>query len=135
MARGIKTAKGLKGKADKLYSQIIRLKGRCEVCGSDNWLQTAHIISRRFSNTRTDLRNSMCLCAKCHHHYTDHPVEWGKLVTNDDWWMSKYYPDVHKKSQLTSKVDWEERVEFLKDVYDRIQENELTIEEAREYEV
>lgn len=76
----------------------------------------------------------MCLCAGCHHRYTDHPVEWGKLVTNPDWWMSKYYKQVYKKSQLTSKVDWAEQAEILKDAYDRLTEGEITIQELRDYE-
>ena len=56
----------LKKKADKLWSQIIRQKGRCEVCGDTGHLNSHHIESRRNIALRHDIRNGCCLCSGCH---------------------------------------------------------------------
>lgn len=66
---------GPKGKATRLHSLVVRARGRCERCGSTSGLQAAHIISRKFSATRTDERNAWCLCASCHRRLTDWPNE------------------------------------------------------------
>lgn len=70
-------AKRAKGKADRIFSILVRLRRRCEKCGQTDRskLQTAHIIGRRYSATRTDERNAWCLCAGCHLRLTDHPDE------------------------------------------------------------
>ena len=44
------------------------------------------------------------------------------------------YDDLLQKSHEQGKVDWDERVVFLKDVYERMQEGELTLDQARLYE-
>lgn len=124
----LKTYKGLKGKADKLFSEIIRSLGYCEKCGGNNWLQTAHIISRRYNSVRTDTRNAFCLCASCHRHFTDHPREFSHFIS--DTWAANFYDDLYTKSQISAKVDWESRIELLK----RILAGELSIADARESE-
>lgn len=58
--------KGPRGKATRLHAEIVRARGACERCGSTQSLQCAHIESRRFVATRTDLANAWCLCAGCH---------------------------------------------------------------------
>lgn len=124
----LKSYKGVKGKADKLFSEVIRSYGECEKCGGDNWLQTAHIISRRFNSVRTDTRNAFCLCASCHRKFTDHPREFSHFIT--DSWAVRYYDRLYWKSQEVVKVDWALRIEFLT----RIKEGKLSLREARELE-
>lgn len=73
----------IKRKADKLFSDYIRSRGKCEWCGRSNGvqLQTAHIFSRRFLITRWLPANAVCLCASCHRKAHDRPpdfVEWIK---------------------------------------------------------
>lgn len=54
---------------DKLWSQIIRSKGECEVCGKQNdecQLHGHHYYGRRSKSTRWDLPNGFCLCALHH---------------------------------------------------------------------
>lgn len=75
MKRGGIYGTGLKAKATKLHSQVVRQRGRCERCGSTSNLQCAHLIGRRYNATRTDTRNAWCLCATCHFRLTDHPDE------------------------------------------------------------
>ncbi len=74
----IARAKGPRGKADVLFSKIIRSAGVCRRCGETEYakLQTAHILSRRYSATRTDTSAAICLCWTCHRFFTDNPVEW-----------------------------------------------------------
>jgi hypothetical protein len=67
-------------KADSLFSKLIRSRGRCEHCGSGDWLQCAHGFSRRYRAVRFDERNAWVLCRSCHVFYTHRPLEW-------DGWM------------------------------------------------
>lgn len=97
--------KGAKAKADKWFSLIVRSRGACVACGATSNLQTAHIISRRFSNTRCVLANAFCACAKCHHHWTDHPVEFASFVLERIGQAE--YQRLYALSQQTSKVDWQ----------------------------
>lgn len=104
MSRQVGSPKGAKAKADKLFSLIVRSRGECQDCGRTENLQCAHIISRRFSNTRCDEKNAFCLCAKCHHFFTDHPVAFGiwveEQIGRQCYWLLQL--QAHK----TTKVDW-----------------------------
>lgn len=124
----VKRYKGTKAKADKLFSEVIRSIGYCESCGSEKWLQCAHINSRRFNATRCDTRNAFSLCASCHRKYTDFPREFSRFITTT--WAQSYYDDMYQKSRTATKVDWDERIEFLT----RIKKGEITLDEARRQE-
>lgn len=65
---------------DAMFSEIIRSRGRCELCGSRERLQCAHLISRAYRATRWDEDNAWCLCAADHTRYTHRPVEWAILL-------------------------------------------------------
>lgn len=71
-------AKGDKGRADFLFSRIVRSRGRCQYpgCTSQGPYQAAHIIGRSLSGTRCIEDNAWCLCGTHHH-----------LV--DNWFMEK----------------------------------------------
>ena len=86
MARKAKKST-IKRKADKLFSEFIRSKGRCERCGKQENLQTSHIFSRRYLVTRWTPINANCLCAGCHRWWHDKPVEaveWVKEYLGED---------------------------------------------------
>lgn len=75
--------KTLKNKADRLWSEVIRKDGYCIRCGKTRdeiTLQAAHIISRRYTGTRWDLRNGLPLCVGCHHWGHQHPLEFESFV-------------------------------------------------------
>lgn len=108
----IKSAKGYKSKADKLFSQIIRSAGHCLKCGSTENLQTAHLISRLYSATRCDLRNAYCLCAKDHFYYTNWPREFSKFITEHTG--SEVYEELKLKAETVTKMNWEDEYERLK---------------------
>ncbi len=129
----VKRYKGTKAKADKIYSEVIRSVGYCEAesyndvrCSQQ--LQCMHICSRRFNATRTDTRNGMSGCAAHHRFFTDHPREFSHFITTT--WAQKYYDDMYQKSRTATKIDWNERIEFLT----RIKSGEITLTEAREME-
>lgn len=121
-----------KEKAIKLHAQIIRSIGYCEKCNSTSSLTCAHIVKRRFSATVSDLRNAFCLCISCHRYFEDNPREFSHFIT--DTWAANHYDDVYAKAQPNTKVDWEERVEFLKDIQRALKDGEITLAEARQYE-
>lgn len=110
----IARAKGHKGKADALFSKIIRLPGVCLRCGSTANLQCAHIISRRYSATRCDTRNAWCLCAGCHRRLTDWPREHSQFITQTIG--SEVYDELKLKAETVTKVDWAAEYERLKAV-------------------
>jgi hypothetical protein len=69
-------------------------------------------VSRRFSATRCDERNALCLCARCHHHYTDRPVEFGVFVIG--MMGSTEYAALNARAQRVKKMDWQAEVERLR---------------------
>jgi len=102
---GIKQARGDKGKCDKLVRQILLTQhSRCERCGSEEWLQVSHIISRRYSATRCDLDNVQLLCAKCHRRFTDWPREFSHWITQSIG--SEKYDELSAKANQVTKMDW-----------------------------
>lgn len=108
--------RGDKGVCTQLHSKIVRARGRCLKCGEQDptKLQCAHIISRRYSHTRTDEDNAFCLCAKCHFYFTVSPVEFAKFVFEQIG--EDAYEALLRKSQLTTKMDWTQEKERLRQV-------------------
>jgi len=60
------TKSSLKNKLDKIISEIVRSKGKCDRCGKTENLQCAHIFGRTYLNTRWSLENLLALCPDCH---------------------------------------------------------------------
>lgn len=111
----IKVAKGSKGKCDKLVREILLTRhSSCLRCGSNNWLQVSHIISRRFSNTRCDLDNVQLLCAACHRFFTDWPREFSHWITQSIG--SEKYDLLKAKANGFTKVDWDTELDRLREV-------------------
>lgn len=105
----IKAAHGDRGKCDKLVRQILLAKYRlCERCGSRETLQVSHIVSRRFSATRTDLDNVQLLCAKDHFYFTCWPKEFSKWITNSIG--IEKYEQLKAKAEAPTKMDWHEEL-------------------------
>jgi len=109
--------KTLRNKADKLWSELIRLrnKGKCEICGK-RATNPHHIIGRKNLTLRHDPRNGVLLCF---YHHTG-----GNLSAHNDplWfreWLIKhrrkdYNYLMFKRTKLESKVDYEQRIKLLK---------------------
>jgi len=115
-----------KAKADKLWSQVImkRNKGRCEVCGRKAKLSPSgkkigldphHIIGRKNLTLRHDIRNGVLLCFQCHtgnktsvHQDPIWFLKWMELNRPKDLLYLRFH-----KMELTTQVDYEERIEEL----------------------
>ena len=128
---------GKKGKATKLASKVVRTLGRCEKCGSPNYesLQSAHIIGRKYNATRTMLRNQICLCASCHAHFTDHPLEFANWVMISN--LEQYTGTMSNLAKVPFKAKdayWDMRIDFLNDMLNQIDSGDFTLIEARDYE-
>lgn len=73
--------KGDPGKADLLFSRLVRSRGVCERCGNTAGpFDTAHIVKRRYSATRCIEDNAWCLDRSCHRLTADQPHEFMWLV-------------------------------------------------------
>jgi len=70
----------LRRKLDKLCSEIVRKRGKCERCGSRNNIQCCHIFSRTYNNTRWDIENLVALCAGCHFWSHKNPILFGEFI-------------------------------------------------------
>jgi hypothetical protein len=114
----IKKMKGAKGKCDSLVSKIIRSRGSCERCGKRDYLQTSHIISRRYSATRCDILNLQCLCAGCHRWFTDNPVDFTRWIFATIG--EQEYDRLAAKARLFTKVNWDDEYIRLKILYDNL---------------
>ncbi len=117
-----KAAKGPKGKADRLFSQLIRSRGVCVKCGEQEYakLQTMHIVSRRYTATRVDETNALCGCWKCHRYFTDNPVEWSLFLENTIG-LAEYLRLKDKALQgVRQKVDWDTEVLRLKALLEQV---------------
>ncbi len=106
--------KGDRGKATRLHSLIVRNRGWCERCGSRENLQTAHIIRRVYSATRTDLANAWCLCAKCHFRLDQHADEF--MVFVDGSIGREAFEHLKRKAETPTKVDWASEVLRLRSI-------------------
>jgi len=121
------SASTLKNKATRLHSEIVRGRGRCEAQGYDGQgcagpLETAHIVSRRYSATRTDLDNALCLCSGHHRYFTADPIGWTRFV---DGYLGVAKADgirakAHAGVDGSSRLFWLDEVERLTEVRSRL---------------
>src|SRR5687768_5366455 len=99
---------------------IVRSRGRCENCG-DDWrttgskLECAHIISRRYANTRTMEANAFCLCSRCHMRFTEWPLEFAAFVVEQIG--QDYYDQLQALAHDPRKMDWYDELERLRTVW------------------
>ena len=74
--RRLKGGRPIGKDCDRLFSLVIRARDkRCRRCGTDQGLQCAHIMSRRYKATRFAEDNAIALCLRCHAWQTHHPLE------------------------------------------------------------
>jgi hypothetical protein len=99
----------VKAEATRLHSIVVRARGYCENCG-DDWrstgskLECAHIVSRRYSNTRTMESNAFCLCSRCHMRFTEWPMEFAAFVAEKIG--EDQYAVLRAIANDGGKVDW-----------------------------
>lgn len=109
--------KGPRGKATRLHAEIVRARGACERCGSTQTLQCAHIYSRRYSNTRTDLANALALCAKDHFYFTANPMEFAEFCL--EYLGAEHMTALQERKNANrhwTKRDWEDEAARLLEI-------------------
>jgi hypothetical protein len=111
--------KSLIKKCDTLCSLIVRNRGKCEICGRKDTLQSHHLFSKKgHPAVRFDLRNLCCLCY-CDHliriHQLGDPDVIAKLISNRE----NVYNELRLKAHSTDKLDPEAIYCYLKDEYER----------------
>jgi hypothetical protein len=107
-------------KCDELWSKIVRSKGECARCGSrTKQLNSAHIISRVYRQTRWDLDNGLCLCVGCHFWNHQNPIEFTHWV--EDKLGIEKVDALRKKAQVIGKVDVDEVFSYLQEAYNNSQ--------------
>lgn len=126
--------------ATDLARKIWRLEGRCEYpkCentkGDDKQLQGAHIFGvGAYPRLRADLRNGLSLCSLCHRRFTDNPIDFTDWIRTTKY--KKYIQPLKDKNNGPKvKVDWDEKLAELKDIFRAVRDKEITLDEARLYE-
>jgi 5-methylcytosine-specific restriction endonuclease McrA len=99
-------------RADKLFSKYVRARdGACLNCGSIEFLQAAHIISRSYKSIRVNPDNCVCLCRSCHVMFTHKPLEW-------EAWVEARFPGrwdrLRRQALKYERVDWKAELESLR---------------------
>lgn len=106
--------KGDPGKADMLFSRLVRSRGRCQRCTREA-TDTAHIVKRRYSATRCVEDNAWALCRSCHQLTEQWPHEFMKLVEATIGLAR--YEELYRLAQAgiptSSKMFWRGEVERL----------------------
>jgi len=106
--------KSLKNKLDKVCSLIIRSRGVCAKCKTENpdKLQTAHIFSRSNLSVRWDWDNLLCLCGGCHLFWAHkNPVEFTEFVKS--YLGEEKYQNLREKAVIIKKWTIPELQELL----------------------
>ena len=118
-------AKGAKGKADRLFSLLVRDRGVCEARTAHDWgfidwhsacvgaVVTAHIVGRGYATTRTEFDNALALCANAHLHFDSWADD--KVALTDAIYGEGHYADVKRRANegVGTKVDWKLRADTL----------------------
>lgn len=124
----MKTAnrKTLRNKADKLWSQLIRLrnKGKCEVCGKEG-NNPHHCVGRRNLTLRHDPRNGVLLCSGCH------TLKVQSAHQDPIWfiqWMMQNRPDDYnylfeKREELSTNYDYYQVIDNLEKCLNKAKKN------------
>lgn len=105
-------------KMDELASKIIRSQGYCEVCGKTSNLQCAHVISRKFIQTRFDLENLLCLCWHCHFEFA-HKDPIGFARWFDNKFGGNLYDELKRRSKKIKKFDYEGKYQELLNLWEQ----------------
>lgn len=103
---------------DKLWSEVVRSKGECELCGRrppEVVLHAHHIFSRRHYSTRWDIRNGLALCNGCHLYKAHKDIQ-----EFSDWVQSKYgveyIDEIRQKAHSTADYTKEEKLEMIENL-------------------
>ena len=112
------TKAGLKRKADKMFSEIVRSVNNCQLRGLDKIecrgvLQCMHIITRSNHNLRWDTANALCGCQAHHFYYTNQPWEWQEMI-------QKHFPDRYAYVNEWKNEIWDKDIDAIVEGLERV---------------
>jgi 5-methylcytosine-specific restriction endonuclease McrA len=100
-----------KRECDRIARALVfqRDHATCVACGSTQYPQWAHIVSRGYWRTRWLEENAVVLCRRCHKKFTEDPAGW-------DLWVADYFGRVGKMGQRTgdAQIFGKEKLWLLK---------------------
>jgi hypothetical protein len=82
----------------------VRDRGRCVLCGSDQYPQWAHLVSRRYHGTRWQEANGWTLCRRCHMKWTYDPLGWDALC--EQRLGAEAWANLKARARMLSKPDY-----------------------------
>lgn len=99
--------------ADVLFAKFVKERDQlCLNCGSVDYLQCAHLITRAYKSIRVNPKNAVALCRRCHIFYTHRPLEW-------DLWVEEHFPgrlaELRQLALKYERVDWRAEVAAFKE--------------------
>ena len=106
-----------------LFGLVVRSRGYCEACGTDEMLQCAHILTRGYKQIACNLDNTLCLCKGHHMYFTDRPIEWHDFVI----YMigEEKFANLRMLAvQYHKKIDYETIIEGLKNEQEKQKKTE-----------
>ena len=113
--------KTARNKADKLWSELIRMKKYCEICGKPG-TNPHHIIGRKNLTLRHDPKNGCLLCFT--HHTGGRESAHNDPLWFQTWLINNRRDDYNylmfKRMELATKIDYEEIIDDLKTRIERI---------------
>ena len=112
-------------KADSLFSSYWRQKiGRCEKCGNTQTLQLCHIITRGIRKLRFDRDNTVIMCASCHRHSHNKPLEFAEFVKEIKG--EEIYKYLIKTSNILVPISRDFYIKIIADLKEKTEELEKT---------
>lgn len=124
----MKRLKGIDGKLDELWSELVKLEAgmKCEIegCTHRPTLNSHHIFTRKNMATRWDTANGVCLCVG--HHTMSSKFSAHQTPTEFTYWLHKNYgelfmDDLRLKANSTKKWTQWEKEELLEELKKKIE--------------
>jgi hypothetical protein len=119
----------LRKKAFKLWSEIVRKDGKCEICGCIKGtlnakgkpviLHAHHLIGRENHALMFDIQNGISLCVG-HHKYFKDSAHKGGLVFHD--WFMKKYPERYNYLLINAANQVDLNIQTLQEIIKQLEE-------------
>lgn len=109
---------------DVMFSKFIRARDKsCQVCGTTNELECAHIFSRAALSGRWNPDNAIALCHRCHMHAHSQPRLFQGWLRDNHPLKFKAANIVRNTLTYSNSIDYAEIYKNLKEMFDNLEKN------------